>query len=198
MEIKELSLDEVKNLYETKMRQDFPPAELRPYRSIHDLSRQGNYLCFGCLENGSVAAYAYFALAGRAALLDYLAVDAGLRGRGVGGKFLQGLRNLPGRFAAPGFLIEVESVENAETPEQVEERQRRIRFYLHCGCVETQVYSYLFGVEYRIYYLPLGEAPLSDDEIKSALESVYRIIVPPLVEEGEEAYREVCRCYFRP
>jgi len=35
------------------------------------------------------------------------------------------------------------------------------------------------------------------DEVQESLEQVYRVIVPPLVGESEEAYAQVCRCFRR-
>lgn len=197
MEIKQLDPEQVKQLYDTKMKRDFPPSELRPYSSISTLTEQGNYLFFGFLDGEEIAAYAAFAVAGGAALLDYYAVDETRRGQGVGGKFLAALREASGSFGAPYLLIEVESVESAQTPAQVEERERRIRFYGHCGCRGTNTYSHLFGVEYRLLYLPLTEAGPTDEEVKAALEQVYRLIVPPLVGGDEDAFQKVCRCYFK-
>lgn len=198
MEIRELDLKEMEGIYAERMAQDFPPDELRPFCSIRDLTRMGLYRSFGCFEDG-LAGYATFARAdgGRAALLDYYAVDARRRGQGIGSRFLPGLRGAARGLGAGFVLIEAESVESARTPGQTEERRRRIRFYKGCGCRETGVYSYLFGVEYRILVLPLEGDP-GDDEAERALMEVYRTIVPPLVGPGEEAFAEVCRCFRRP
>lgn len=197
MEIKRLDANAVRQLYDTRMKRDFPPSELRPYASMKSLMDEGLYLCFAYEDEGDAAAYAYFVASGGAALLDYYAVDEARRGQGVGGKFLTGLRGVSQQFQAPYILIEVESVESARTPAQVEERERRIRFYGHSGCRPTGVYSHLFGVEYQILYLPLsgGEGP-SDQEVKSALERLYRLIVNPLVQGDPQAYARVCQCFF--
>lgn len=200
MEIRRLGLEETETIYETRMRRDFPPNELRPLASIRELASQGQYAVFGMFEGG-LAAYAAFAFSQgepRALLLDYFAVDASRRGQGLGGRFLKGLGRLAGGFGAPYALIEVESLESAQTPAQSQERERRIRFYQRCGCRETRVFSWLFGVEYQVLYLPLedGARPL-DSQAQAALERVYRAIVPPLVGPGEEAFRQVCRLYRR-
>lgn len=198
MEIRELTLEEMQEIYNTHMEKDFPPSELRPFESIRQLTGAGLYRSFGCFEDG-LAGYATFAIAaqGPGLLLDYLAVDAGRRGQGIGSRFLPGLRGLGGPLGAGYFLIEVESLESAQTPAQTEERARRIQFYKGCGCRETRVYSHLFGVEYQILILPLeGQAP-SDSQAEAALQNVYHTIVPPLVGESEEAYAQVCRCYRR-
>lgn len=196
MEIKELGLQEMEGLHRTQMSRDFPPNELRPFESISSLTQQGLYRSFGFFEGG-LAAYATFATPEEgppALLLDYFAVDAGRRGQGTGTRFLEALRDALSGEAAPYFLIEVESLETAATPAQVDERTRRIRFYKGCGCQESQVYSYLFGVDYQILYLPLrdGPAPM-DGEIQAALDRVYHTIVPPLCGPGPEAFQKVCR-----
>jgi len=188
----------MEKIYTTRMAEDFPPNELRPFCSIRDLTRAGLYRSFGCYEDG-LAGYAAFAMAaqGPAVLLDYYAVDASRRGQGIGSRFLPGLRGVAERLGAGYFMIEVESLETARTPAQAEERARRIHFYKRCGCRETRVYSYLFGVEYQILVSVLeGEAP-SDSEVEAALMRVYRTIVPPLVGPDEEAFAEVCRCFQR-
>lgn len=196
MNIETLSLDELKKIYDTKMQEDFPPSELRPFSSMEYLIQQGAYHCFAYRDSSELLGYALFASSKNAALLDYYAVSSTRRGQGIGSSFLKGLREHSEQFGTPYILIEVESVESAQTPDQIEERERRIRFYKHCGCVETGVYSNLFGVEYLILILPLDDMPHADDEIKAALEELYRLIVAPVVENNEAIYNAVCRCYF--
>lgn len=178
------------------MQQDFPPSELRPFSSMEYLTERGLYRGYVSRENTRQLGYALFVFNQGAALLDYYAVNSSLRGQGIGSKFLSSLRELSGEFGAPFILIEVESVESAETPEQIEERERRIRFYKHCGCVATKVYSFLFGVEYQIMILPLSADLPANNEVLSALEGIYRLIVPPIIGEGEHAFKTVCQCYY--
>ena len=47
MEIVKLGLAEMQALYEARMKEDFPPSELRPWSSMRTLTEQGSYLCFG-------------------------------------------------------------------------------------------------------------------------------------------------------
>ena len=197
MEIKQLGLSQIRELYETRMREDFPPSELRPWRSIEELTLQGNYRCFGCEEQGKILAYAAFARCPEAALLDYYAVDAALRGQGIGQKFLGGLRDKGRDFGAPFVLLEVESVETAQSPQEEETRRRRIRFYEHCGCGKSGVYTHLFGVEYQIMYLPLEEGRPQDGDVQAAMEEIYRMIVTPLVEGDPERFSQACRVFQR-
>lgn len=198
MEIRKLSLTEMKSLYTERMKQDFPPDELRPFHSIARLTDAGAYTSFGCFEEGP-AAYATFATAaqGTAVLLDYFAVDASRRGQGIGSRSLARLGEKMRGGSASFFMIEVESLESAKTPEQTEERTRRIRFYEGCGCVATGVYSWLFGVEYRILIFPLTGTLPSDDTVQAALEQVYHTIVPSVAGSDPAAFSRVCRCFRR-
>ena len=50
METRQLNTQEVWQIYQEKMKQDFPPSELRPYSSMEKLMKSGEYLCFGCLD----------------------------------------------------------------------------------------------------------------------------------------------------
>lgn len=196
MNIETLSINELKNIYNTKMQEDFPPSELRPFSSMEYLTELGLYRSFSCRENERELGYALFVANENAALLDYYAIDAACRGQGVGSRFLAGLKEASGAFGAPYVLIEVESVENAKTTEQIEERERRIRFYKHCGCFATGVYSFLFGVEYQIMVLPLSitDAP-TDGDVEESLEGIYNLIVSPLVGGNEEKLKKVCSVY---
>lgn len=197
MKIEKLGLSEMRALYDTRMKEDFPPSELRPWHSMETLTQQGNYLCFGYKEGDRVLAYAAFARSPEAALLDYYAVDASLRGQGVGQRFLVGLKDLSHQFGAPFVLIEVESVETGKTPEEKELRQRRIRFYEHCGCRRSGTGSLLFGVEYQIMYLPLDQVEPQDSQVKESLEQIYRMIVTPLVQGDSRRYEQACRVFLR-
>ena len=194
METRQLNTQEVWQIYQEKMKQDFPPSELRPYSSMEKLMKSGEYLCFGCFEGDTLAAYAYFVVSEGAALLDYYAVNESMRGQGVGGRFLSELRNFAEKFRAPSLLIEVESVSSAQNSQEAELRERRIRFYEHCGCNMTGICSMLFGVEYSIMVLPMNGTLPGDEEIKASLEKLYRVIVTPLA-PSEAEYGRVCRVY---
>ncbi len=198
MTIEAICEEELKALYDTRLRADFPPDELRPYSNMEYLLQRGMYRCLAFREQKETAAYALFIHTEGAALLDYFAVDPALRGQGVGSRFLSELKHVSSEFKVSYVLIEVESLESAETPEQTLERQRRLRFYQNCGCVPTEVYSFVFGVEYQILLLPLqeGAAP-TPEEVRASLEKLYRIFITPLVGGDEAAYQKVCRCFFR-
>lgn len=197
MELTVIGAEELERLYEERLREDFPADELRPYSNMKYLLDRGLYRCLVCHEEGKLLGYALFVLSGAVALLDYYAVVPELRDRGVGSRFFRSLKRPIAESGASLVLIEAESVESAVTPSQTEERERRFRFYERCGCRKTQVCSYLFGVEYRIFVCPLAGEDPPDREVMGSLEELYRRMIPPIVGEGEEAFRKVCRCYLQ-
>ena len=82
-------------LYETCMRRDFPPSELKSLSAILKMKRRGLYNVLGAYQtDGTLAAYAllYHPASERVALLDYLAVEPTLRHAGVGSMLLAQLR----------------------------------------------------------------------------------------------------------
>ena len=59
--IRELSLQEMQEIYDGQMQEDFPPAEIKPFSTIRLLYERGEYLGLGMLtKEGSILAYAFF------------------------------------------------------------------------------------------------------------------------------------------
>lgn len=198
MKLELLSEKELKALYHRRLREDFPPDELRPFSSMQYLLKQNAYRCYGYREDGEICAYAMLILSQGAALLDYFAVAPERRGQGVGSEFLRELKKISREFQTPYVLIEAESTDSSETPEQLTERQRRLRFYKNCGCLLTPVFSFLFGVEYQILLLPLNGALPDSETVRENLEGLYRVIVSHFTGNDEAAFQRVCKCYVKP
>lgn len=121
---------------------------------------EGKGFCGG--EEETLCGYGVFILCEETncALLDYFAVLKDRRGEGLGhlaidqfGQYLRG--NLP---QIEGLYIESERAAATKKEEQRIVRERRIAFYMSCGCKMTTLRSVLFGVDYHILYLPLQEA----------------------------------------
>lgn len=86
-------------------------------------------------------------------LLDYLAVQPQLRGRGVGHAVLPLILKFC-RDRAPGahVFLEIETpTDECENPLQ---RTRRKAFYLSCGLVETPVRAHIYGTEMELLSTP--------------------------------------------
>ena len=106
MQAQELTLEELKQLYQSRISRDFVPNELRPWGNMRALALRGAYQAFAYREKGAVLAYGIFAHCPGAALLDYLAVCREGRGRGTG---TLALSLLQARYGGCSLLVEAEA-----------------------------------------------------------------------------------------
>ena len=185
MEIRELSAEQLTEIYNTHMRVDFPPAELKPLDRILMLQEMGLYKGFGWVKeeegkSAEILAYAllvqpeYHEVFGQDSyvLMDYYAVCAGNRGQGVGSAFLSTL--LPS-IECRSVLFEVEDPAAAEDEEEREIRERRMRFYHRLGLrATTGLYTNVFGVVFEMLTWNKEQKPLSAVEMKAAMSQMYR------------------------
>jgi len=178
MKLHDLSVFEMEQLHRERMRDDFPPTELKPFFMIRDLLARGVYRCLGLEEHGAVVGYAclYQDGAGTMPLLDYLGVFREHRGRGLGTAFLELLKEACSD--APGILLEVEDPNCAADAADRENRLRRMAFYTRAGLRRTQIDVWLYDVDYAILVQDTG-APVSPETIWQGLVHVYRGILSP-------------------
>lgn len=180
MELRELSTLQIVFIYDTYMKEDFPPDELKPLKAILDMMDKGIYECLGLYEDNEFLAYAFFVRnpQRKTLLLDYLAVCPQYRSGGYGSAFLQQMKRY--YQAENAVILECESERTASDEEERSIRRRRISFYQRNGCQRTRTKAYLFRVEYDILYLPLAS-----QEVDAALElyALYGCMFPPAVFE---------------
>ena len=163
-------------LYETCMRRDFPPSELKSLSAILKMKRSGLYDALGAYRaDGTLAAYAllYHPASGRAVLLDYLAVEPAFRHAGVGSMLLAQLR---AHYADAADVLLIECERPKAAPDETLARER-IHFYTQAGAQLTSVRIWLFEVEYSILVLPCGERIPARDWAEQML-SLYRQMLP--------------------
>ena len=186
LSVKELNLYEIKEIYDTHMQEAFPQSELRPYRNIEMLYKNGNYVCYGLYDDENLLAYAYFSRTqgGKYTLLDYFAVLKELRGTGIGSRFFPLLHEK--MHDTDGFLIEVESVESTDDADEKALRQRRIAFYERNGCVVTNVKCLLYGVDFTIMMHPVAKPVPTDIDTLEQLEKIYHVMF------DDTLYNRVC------
>lgn len=180
--IRELTLDEIRAIYRDRMPDDFPPNEIRPLWTLENLVAQGVYPCYGYIVAGEIASYA-FCVHGRkqkSALLDYFAVDARLRGQGIGGKFLPGFAAKLKERGVQQMLLEVERIESAKDETEETVRRLRVHFYEKHGCVMTGVESKVFGVDYSA--IALGNVA-EDEQLAQDLLDIYAITTHGLIKD---------------
>ena len=180
MYLKEMTIVEVRDMYENYLTEAFPPDELRPLSMIEEAIRENRSVCYGYYEYGQLCTYTSFMYLesekGRDYLGDFFASRKDMRNRGLGTKFLA---EYPTTLKDPcSVIFEIENPDFAENEEQRELRERRRQFYLRNNIIDTGVNIQLAGVEYRIMEMLLGK-PHTQDEIRDLYVRQYRAMLPP-------------------
>ncbi len=172
MELRLPTNQQLKTVYDRDLREAFPPAELKPLRSIEALLAQGRYEPW-CLFDGEEIVGAAFLWLVRPgwALLDYLCVARSRRNDGLGGALLEQLV-----AARPDTVIfgEVEVPEEAPDPAMA---QRRLGFYARHSARTAGYDTEVFGVHYKTIYW--SREPVPDAQLMERHAEVYRESFPP-------------------
>ncbi len=170
------TLKEIEEIYNTHMKKDFPPAELKPLSAIEYSVEKGWYKMYIGYDEEEIRGYACIADCGdKIGFLDYFAIVKEYRGTGFGTEFFNQL----GKFTEfDCIILETESIESAKNEDEEFTRRRRIAFYKRSGCVDTGVMYNVFGVEYNVFinrYVELTEKFLA--KLLSAYEYAYAAIL---------------------
>ena len=165
----------IEMLYNSRMKKDFLPDELKPLDTIRQLWTKQVYDCFGLFDDGEILGYAFFLRSGRNYLFDYFAIAEDHRDEGLGSFFI---RQLSG-FAKEADCIvgEVEDPEKARDGETGRQRERRLQFYLRNGFRLTGLTARVFGVDFRILEIPTG-VDHTDEELCKVYTELYRCSLP--------------------
>ena len=177
--IRMLTRPQVQEVYARRLTEDFALDEQKPLHLIERALDRGTYACYGCFIGERMAAYAFFAMLGKAVLVDYFSVEKSLRDQGLGSRFLQALIGGP-LSELDCALLEVDDPDFAPDPDEQELRRRRLRFYLNNGLKDACVQATVFHVKYRILVLPVGRVPVGEDALNTYL-SIYRAMPPEKV-----------------
>lgn len=169
MKLKLPTLEELRKVYNTDMKEAFPPAELKPLAAIEKMWQEGWYKPY-CLydDDGMGPIGCAFLWLGHPgwALLDYLCVNSGWRNDGFGAEML---RLLPQVEPDAVIFGEAEAPLHAPDPAMAE---RRLGFYFRNGLRMAEYDSEIFGVHYKTLYLASRE--VDDAELMAEHEFVYR------------------------
>ena len=151
MQLRDLTLDQLRWLHATELHEAFPAEELKPFPAMEQLFRRGAYRPVGAWEG----------------------VTAARRNGGLGGEIL---RLLQEKFQDwEGILVESEAPEGG--PEDAL-RRRRLGFYQRNGFRPLSYDCLLFGVHYRTFLLsPNGKG--TEAAAMEAHRQVYRAQLAP-------------------
>lgn len=133
-------MSQIKKLY----KRAFPRNEKKPFFIIKQKQKTGSVEILS-LDDGEFAGLCITMLNDDVVLLDYFAIEEGVRGKGYGGKTLTKLRE---RYKGKKLFLEIEQPD--EAADNNEERVRRKQFYLRNGFLEAGIYVRLFGVDMEL------------------------------------------------
>ena len=168
----------VEQLYNTRMKRDFPRAELKPLAMIRHYWNKGLYECYALSDEDEIYGYAFFVRRQKDYLFDYFAIAEGHRNEGLGTLFLQQLKDCIQK--ANCIVGEVEDPDRAKDEETRALRERRMQFYLRSGCLRTEITAKVFGVHFRILEVPTATEHTAE-EIRTVYTELYRSMLPAVL-----------------
>ena len=160
MELTILSPEALKTIYETELKEAFPPAELKPLAAMEAMRAKGVYDPLALADGNGVLLGCILLWKhkdGRFILIDYLCVPAARRNGGIGGKLLQAVRN----YYPPDTVFIGESEAPTGDPAKDGMILRRLNFYARSGAKTLSYDNALFGVHYKTI---CWADPLPDEE----------------------------------
>ena len=175
-----MSLEQAENIYNTRMLEDFPQNELKPFKSIRRGHEAGLYDCIGLYDNEEILGYAFFFSIKKnnekIMLLDYFAIEKSHRHSGLGGNFLALLSDF--LKTADLTIIESEDPTAAKNEEERQIQASRLDFYEKNGCEYTGIDAYVFGAEYKVLKLH-PKRIFTREEIVAFYNDIYQSMLLP-------------------
>lgn len=126
----------------------FPPSEQKSKALLWELVNRENYRLFTLTLGHRIVGFAVFFTPAEPFfhLLEYMAVDAQWRSRGLGLSLMaRSIQTLFDEFGPKPLIIEIDSPQE-ECPDR-SDRIRRERFYRRCGCKTIRGFDYVLGLK---------------------------------------------------
>ena len=169
MKLKPMSRDRLREIYETEILCDFPPAERKPLKAMEQLREDGRYLPYEALDDDG--GFVGYALLWRShpetvLLLDYLGVTKSKRSSGIGSQILRLLQEEFPQWQ--GLLMESEAPDGGKDDAA---QRRRLDFYRRNGCRELSYDTWIFGVHYKVF--SLTKKPTDERSLQLAHQEIY-------------------------
>jgi GNAT superfamily N-acetyltransferase len=169
--MKKFSYSELLKVYEERLVNEFHREEIKPYELIKRLLEEDKYMGYGLYEDDKLVAYAFLCKCedSEYIMLDYYVVESEFRGSGYGSKFLSELYEVTKSYK--GIIGEIEDPNYAVDKDDLEYREKRIKFYEKNKLYHTNVRSSVFGVKYIIMIMTNEE--FIEEQVVKSLKSIY-------------------------
>ena len=128
------------HLYQTS----FPPEEQNPLSVMFHLSKKHKFFIYAIVDNDTFIGLVVIACGKKWNLLNYLAIEPSLQGKGYGSKICQLIQQ---RYKDKPLVIEVEQ-NKSDDPNN--EKQRRLDFYIRNHFTYSKLATSLYGVSYEL------------------------------------------------
>jgi GNAT superfamily N-acetyltransferase len=176
--LRELSADEMREIYNSHMIHVFPENELKPCDEIYKEMLENKFLACGLYAGGELVAYMFTAcIPGRPQLFgQYVVVMEQYRSMGVGGVLLDKVCEHYAGYRC--IMADVEDPEFSVDEADFAQRQRRMRFYMRNGFRHTRVKGHVYGVDYEVIVRNIS-AEADDAEVFEAANAIYESMAAP-------------------
>lgn len=166
--IRFMTKQELREIYQNHMMNDFPDDERKPLSIIESRFKKNQTHCLVYLEEDVIKGYAILESCQKSLLMDYFAVIKSYRNQGIGTKFLCEMKEYFREYDA--LFVESECAYN-------EISQKRLDFYQKAGFVISGVQVHLYHVDYELMVLSLNPETESLD-VRRMMEEIYEKIYP--------------------
>lgn len=176
MRLRELTAEELAQVYDRDLREAFPPQELKPLHAMEKMRERGAYAPLCAVDDGGeMLGYAFLwkHQGGGYVLLDYLCVPARLRNGGIGAKILQAVLD----YYPAGIVLLAESEAPVGDPERDRMILRRLDFYVRSGASALNYECVIFDVHYKMFCW--AESVPTEEEIMVRHREIYRQQLKP-------------------
>lgn len=169
--IQKISLQKAMEIYPF-MKEDFPENEIPDYKNFLNLIQKNIHQVYVYKENEQEMAYFVTLEKDKKVLITYLAVIKKYRGKGVGKRFIQEIKEYLSDKEV--IIVEVESEKNAKNEQELTIIQKRLRYYFNADFQKCEGIEYkLFNIDYYILTYSNTNTKISNEELKQVIENIY-------------------------
>lgn len=170
--MKKFSNTQLLKVYKERLVNEFHNEEIKPYELIKRLLEEDKYMGYGLYEDDKLVAYAFLCKCedSEYIMLDYYVVESEFRGSGYGSKFLNELHKVTKSYK--GIIGEIEDPNYAVDKDDLEYREKRIKFYEKNKLYHTNIRSSVFGVKYIVMIMTNNK--LIEEEVVKSLKNIYK------------------------